>query len=124
MFTEERFKEFGAELKRARETRARSLDDIASQTKINRRHLESIESGDLSRLPQGPYVKAFLREFARAVGITVPQEFALLTGAPPASAKDPKVVSHILSEKTVENLAAPITEAAKETARFANAALW
>jgi cytoskeletal protein RodZ len=43
MFTEEQFRQLGEELKQARMARARSIDDIASQTKIHRRHLESIE---------------------------------------------------------------------------------
>src|SRR5579885_1548877 len=119
--TEERFQSLGQELKRAREGRSRTLDDIAAQTKINRRHLEAIESGDLTQLPQGPYVKAFVREYARAVGVAVPQEFMLQTGAPTRSAKDPKVVSHTIGERA-ESIAAPITEVAKETARLANTA--
>lgn len=111
------------QLEKARVARGRSLDDIASQTKINRRHLEAIEAGDLTRLPQGPYVKAFIREFARAVGVTTPPEFAHFTGAPGPSPKDPKVVSHLISEKGVESLTAPLTEAARETAKFANTAV-
>src|SRR6266536_2260060 len=113
MFTEERFKELATELKQARLARARSLEDIASQTKINRRHLESIEAGDLARLPQGPYVKAFIREFARVVGVSIPPEFAHFSGAPSPSPKDPKVVSHLLSEKGVEAITAPIGEVAR-----------
>lgn len=118
MVTDERFRALGEELKRARIARNRSLDDIAAQTKIHRRHLEAIEAGDLARLPQGPYVKAFVRELARAVGVDVPTEFAHFTGASGRSPKDPKVVSHTAGEK-----AAPISEVARETARFANTAM-
>ncbi|MDP4200054.1 MAG: DUF4115 domain-containing protein [Bacteroidota bacterium] len=118
MVTDERFQALGEELRRARIARGRSLDDIAATTKIHRRHLEAIESGDLTRIPQGPYVKAFVREFARAVGVAVPNEFALLPGAPPASPKDPKVVSHLAGERS-----APISDVARETARMANTAV-
>jgi hypothetical protein len=122
-FTEEQFRQLATDLKQARTARSRSLDDIASQTKINRRHLEAIEAGDLSRLPQGPYVKAFIREYARAVGVPVPAEFAVFTGAPAASSKDPKVISHIISEKGIDAIAAPISEAAREATKFANTAV-
>src|SRR5437763_15005174 len=98
MISEERFRAFGDELRRAREARGRALDDIASQTKINRRHLEAIEAGDLARLPQGPYVKAFVREYARALDVPVPQDFAVPAGGPPRQEKDPKVMSRLVSE--------------------------
>jgi hypothetical protein len=122
-FTDEQFRTLASDLKQARLARSRSLDDIASQTKINRRHLEAIEAGDLTRLPQGPYVKAFIREYARAVGVQVPAEFALFTGAPAPSAKDPKVISHLISEKGIDAIASPITEAAREATKFANTAV-
>jgi cytoskeleton protein RodZ len=59
---------FFAELKRAREQRKMSLADIAGTTLINVRFLEAIEKGDTSILPE-VYVRAFLREYAAAVGL-------------------------------------------------------
>lgn len=117
----ETFQAFGETLKAARIEQKRGLDDIASAIKINRRHLESIEAGDLAKLPQGPYAAAFIREYARALGIVVPPEFAPVTGVRPPSPRDPKVVSH--PARSMEDRAAPLSNAARETARFANTAV-
>ena len=51
---------FFQELKRAREAKRLSLADIADRTLINIRHLEAIERGDTSILPE-TYVRAFIR---------------------------------------------------------------
>src|SRR5882724_9625858 len=72
---------FGEELRQAREAQRRSIDEIATRTRINHRYIEAIEQGDLASLPSGPYTRAFLREYARAVGCTVPPELANLTNA-------------------------------------------
>ncbi len=79
----ENFRSFGESLKAARIEQKRSLDDLASAIKINRKHLEAIESGDLSKLPQGPYVAAFLREYARALKLTVPSDLAPISRCAP-----------------------------------------
>jgi hypothetical protein len=117
----ETFRTFGESLKAARIEQKRSLDDVASAIKINRRHLEAIEAGNLAVLPQGPYAAAFVREYARALGLVVPSEFAPVTGVPPASPRDPKVVSHPASG--LQERSEPLTHAARETARFANTAV-
>lgn len=59
---------FFLELKRAREEKRVSLADIADRTLINIRHLEAIERGDTSILPE-TYVRAFIREYAAAIGL-------------------------------------------------------
>src|SRR5580692_9460589 len=103
----ETFRTFGETLKAARIEQKRSLDDVASAIKINRRHLETIEAGELDKLPQGPYAAAFVREYARALGIVVPSEFAPVTGVRPPSPRDPKVVSHPVG--SLEDRTAPIS---------------
>ena len=60
--------DFGADLQRARQDAGRSLDDIHNQTRINLKHLRAIERGDFPSLPQ-TYVRAFIREYARIVGL-------------------------------------------------------
>ncbi len=117
----ETFQTFGETLKAARIEQKRSLDDVASAIKINRRHLEAIEAGNLTALPQGPYAAAFVREYARALGLVVPSEFAPVTGVPPPSPRDPKVVSHPASG--LQERSEPLSHAARETARFANTAV-
>ena len=62
------FEEFGQDLRAQRVARNVSLADIAADTRINQRFLEAIERGQFSVLPQ-TYIRAFLREYASAVGI-------------------------------------------------------
>lgn len=61
--------ELGRSLKEAREDKGISLDHIAQTTKIHRRYLEMIEAGAFDQLPGPVYTRAFLRHYARAVGI-------------------------------------------------------
>jgi hypothetical protein len=118
-------RDFGEQLKRARLQQSRSLDDLAAQTKIHRRHLEAIEAGEIGHLPEGPYVKAFVREYSRALGLKVPDEFAVPSAEEKPSAKDPKVVSRPAKSDIVtqEDSMLPISAVAKETVRFANTAV-
>lgn len=59
----------GDQLRTAREAKKLSLEDIASSTRIPRRHLESLESGDWSRLPAPTYSVGFAKAYASAVGL-------------------------------------------------------
>ena len=52
-----------------REEKGISLDEISRETKISRRHLEAIEAGDFDKLPGPVYARAFLRHYAKAVGL-------------------------------------------------------
>ncbi|MBI2620348.1 MAG: DUF4115 domain-containing protein [Ignavibacteriales bacterium] len=61
------FESFAAELKKARVEKQISLMDISASTRINLKFLEAIEEGNFTVLPQA-YVRAFIREFADAVG--------------------------------------------------------
>jgi cytoskeletal protein RodZ len=66
---EERFVTIGERLRRAREARAMSLDDIASQTRIPMRHLQHIELEEWDALPAPTYAIGFTRNYANAVGL-------------------------------------------------------
>ncbi len=59
----------GQELKRERELRSISLQDIAAQTKIGVRHLQALEEDRLDLLPGKFLTKAILRSYAKALGI-------------------------------------------------------
>ena len=59
----------GERLRVAREEKGLALEDIAAQTRIPRRHLESIEVGDWERLPAPTYTMGFARSYATAVGL-------------------------------------------------------
>src|SRR3954470_12150348 len=101
--TSETFRSYGESLKQARLTQRRSLDDLASALKIHKRHLEAIEAGDITALPQGPYVKAFVREYARTLGVAVPKETPPPPPPPPRQPKDPNVVAPV-GGKPVEEI--------------------
>jgi cytoskeletal protein RodZ len=59
----------GEFLRRARQQRGVSLQQIAQSTKIPLRHLEALERDDLATLPAGMYRRAHVRAYATAVGL-------------------------------------------------------
>ncbi|MEO8454245.1 MAG: helix-turn-helix domain-containing protein [Sphingomicrobium sp.] len=59
----------GERLRAAREGKGLSLEDIAAQTRIPRRHLESIENADWDALPAPTYTTGFAKSYASAVGL-------------------------------------------------------
>ena len=59
----------GERLRAAREAKGLSLEDIAAQTRIPRRHLESIETADWEALPAPTYTTGFAKSYATAVGL-------------------------------------------------------
>jgi cytoskeleton protein RodZ len=67
---------FGDKLKREREMRGITLDEIAESTKIARRHLEAIEKENFDALPGRVFIKGFIRSYARFIGIDEEQAVA------------------------------------------------
>jgi hypothetical protein len=67
----------GEFLRRERELRQISLDDVAERTKISRRYLEAIEEGQYDRLPGEIFVRGFIRSYAQSVGLD-PQDTLLM----------------------------------------------
>ena len=59
----------GAKLKAARTKKKMNLEDIAAQTRIPLRHLESIEQSAWDRLPAPTYTIGFAKAYASAVGL-------------------------------------------------------
>jgi len=59
----------GATLRTAREGRRLTLDLVASETRIPKRHLETIEADDFESLPSRTYAIGFARSYARAVEV-------------------------------------------------------
>ena len=60
---------FGPRLRSERERRGISLETIASVTKVSADLWEGLERNDFSRWPNGIFARAFVRDYARAVGI-------------------------------------------------------
>ena len=67
----------GQLLRKAREQRGYTLDDIQDLTKIRKRYLEAIEEGDYKVLPGSFYVRAFVKNYAEAVGLNAEEVLRL-----------------------------------------------
>ncbi|MDN4494316.1 DUF4115 domain-containing protein [Ureibacillus sp. BA0131] len=63
--------ELGTRLKEARLSKGYSLDDLQEITKIQKRYLVAIEEGNYSIMPGTFYVRAFIKQYAEAVGLEV-----------------------------------------------------
>lgn len=67
----------GEELKRRREERGVSLNDISEATRIGTRFLKAIETDNFSILPGGIYTRNFIRAFAEQVGMAEDEAITL-----------------------------------------------
>ncbi|HXG93330.1 MAG TPA: RodZ domain-containing protein [Blastocatellia bacterium] len=76
----------GEELKRRREERGITLNDISESTRIGTRFLKAIETDNFSILPGGIFTRSFIRAYAREVGMNEDEAVALyqqqITGQP------------------------------------------
>jgi cytoskeletal protein RodZ len=61
--------EMGTRLKEARIAKGYSLEDLQDVTKIQKRYLAGIEEGNYSMMPGQFYVRAFIKQYADAVGL-------------------------------------------------------
>ncbi len=76
---------FGVNLRRERELRGITLDEISRETKISVRFLEALESDKLDQLPGGVFRRGFVKTYARYIGLNedkVLQDYALLVTGP------------------------------------------
>ncbi|PWW06464.1 cytoskeleton protein RodZ [Paenibacillus cellulosilyticus] len=83
--------DLGELLKKAREQSGMSLDDIQESTKIRKRYLEAIESGDYKVLPGSFYVRAFVKTYAETLGLNADDVLRLYKHEMPAAPPDPAV---------------------------------
>ena len=60
---------FGENLRREREMRGVSLEEISSATKISLRFLDAIEREDFAKLPGGIFSRSFIRSYAHYLGL-------------------------------------------------------
>jgi cytoskeletal protein RodZ len=61
--------ELGNRLKEARLAKGLSLEDLQEMTKIQKRYLTGIEEGNYSIMPGSFYARAFIKQYAEAVGL-------------------------------------------------------
>ncbi|MFH2012246.1 MAG: RodZ domain-containing protein [Pseudomonadota bacterium] len=62
---------FGEYLKKERESKSISLEEISAATKVRKILLEAIESNDIDKLPAEVFVIGFLKAYASYVGLDV-----------------------------------------------------
>ncbi|NLN17751.1 MAG: helix-turn-helix domain-containing protein [Firmicutes bacterium] len=62
-------KELGEWLRRQREGKGISRTELQELTKISLNYIVAIEEGHFEALPQGGYKRAFLRTYARGLGL-------------------------------------------------------
>ncbi|MEW6977606.1 MULTISPECIES: helix-turn-helix domain-containing protein [Bacillus] len=67
--------ELGKRLVEAREEKGMSLEDLQAATKIQKRYLLAIEQGNYDIIPGKFYVRAFIKQYAEAVGLNPEQLF-------------------------------------------------
>lgn len=90
--------DLGLLLRKAREQRGYTLDDIQEITKIRKRYLEAIETGDYKVLPGSFYVRAFVKTYAETVGLDAEEVLRLYhkelpkAQAPEAGAPEPSYI--------------------------------
>ena len=85
---------FGERLRREREMRKITLEEIALATKIGTRALRALEEEEFGKLPGGIFNRGFVRAYARYLGIDEEQavadyETAKGTSEPPEPLEDP-----------------------------------
>jgi len=61
--------QFGTRLRRERERRHISLDTLAAATKVSVDLWTGLERNDLSRWPSGIFARAFVRDYAKTIGL-------------------------------------------------------
>ncbi|QLG87924.1 helix-turn-helix domain-containing protein [Chitinibacter bivalviorum] len=98
----------GRQLRLAREAKGLSVDDIAGQLKLARRQIEAIEKEAFDELPSNLFIRGFVRNYARLVGLdvepllqylaTVLPEERVQSVLPSSSAEDGSTV--MLSERS------------------------
>ena len=100
--------EIGTSLREARRHAGLELTEVEAETMISCRYLEALEQERFELLPDGPYRRSFVREYARFLGLdpeTYAREYELRFAPaepdPPLAASRPGVdFAHILRKVT------------------------
>ena len=95
--------ELGNILKENREARGLSLDELQSITKIQKRYLLGIEEGNYSMMPGKFYVRAFIKQYAEAVGLEPDELFEQYKSEIPATYNEelPDQLSRVQTRKGI-----------------------
>ncbi|MFZ0432671.1 MAG: helix-turn-helix domain-containing protein, partial [Candidatus Acidiferrales bacterium] len=89
---------FGEQLKRERELRGVSLEEVAAATRIPPKFLEAIENEKWSELPGGVFNRGFIRSVARFLGLdedNMVAEYELMTRDQPETRRPAEGPMHL-----------------------------
>lgn len=103
---------FGEHLRREREMRGISLDEIVATTKIGRRLLVALEEEQFELLPGGIFNKSYVRAYAKCIGIDEDEAVAEYLQAAHETPPDTRVIAQqhasIHSNRPVQRSGFPI----------------
>ncbi len=68
----------GELLRAARESAGFSIGEIANRLRMGTKQIDAIERADYSALPQGIFLRGFIRNYAKVVGINIDEALATL----------------------------------------------
>lgn len=104
--------ELGSRLKEARERKDLSLDDLQQITKIQKRYLVGIEEGNYSVMPGKFYVRAFIKQYAEAVGLNPEEIFEEFKSEIPGTYNDeiPEQISRVQSRRQISTTGSKIVD--------------
>jgi cytoskeleton protein RodZ len=87
---------FGAMLQQARKTKQLSLEEVASELFILKRHLQALEDENFTDLPQAAFARGFAINYAKLLGLDSVRVAASFDAAYPNELK-PRTVNNIQS---------------------------
>jgi cytoskeletal protein RodZ len=97
--------DLGTDLRNARERAGISLPELFARTRIPIRTLRAIEENDFSAVPGGIFVRSYIRQYAREVGVDPTEAIA-----------EYRAMTKPIEEPADKSPAAPIVETAVEKA--------
>ncbi|PLT31615.1 helix-turn-helix domain-containing protein [Peribacillus deserti] len=105
--------ELGIRLKEEREAKGLSLDDLQKVTKIQKRYLVGIEEGNYDMMPGKFYVRAFIKQYAEAVGLEPEEIFEVYKNDIPVTYNEelPQQLSRVQTRKMVAPSNSKVLEA-------------
>jgi len=105
----------GRMLREARERLGLGVTDVADQIKFAPRQIEALEADDFRRLPEMPFVRGFVRSYAKILHLdtqrllaALPQAETVATRLEPASVEVPFPVAHSVQRQNMILLGAAL----------------
>ena len=106
-------KSLGRILSEERERQGLSRTEVAQRLHMSATQIEAIESGEYARLPQGPFLRGFVRNYGKLLGVDADTLLSQLAQVAPRNAAPDIVVpsQNIRFDPMGERLASPYVKA-------------